>query len=177
MKERFNLFLNKVKNLIGKSAWAKIVFIVLGISSTIWFLVRVIPKPQRATYPCMRAAAPIMSTFVIWLLTLSGSVFAFNKAKNHFRKARYIYAVSFFAIAVACSFLFVANKTEDAKGSTVDAISVMSNSPIGVEHGIFPGRVVWVFDPKVAHGTEQTNTGGMKKALHRPKQIRCLRMF
>jgi uncharacterized membrane protein YuzA (DUF378 family) len=60
MKERFNLFLNKVKNLIGKSAWAKIVFIVLGISSTIWFLVRVIPKPQRATYPCMRAAAPIM---------------------------------------------------------------------------------------------------------------------
>jgi hypothetical protein len=26
----------------------------------------------------------------------------------------------------------------------------MSNSPIGVEHGIFPGRVTWVFDPKVA---------------------------
>jgi hypothetical protein len=26
----------------------------------------------------------------------------------------------------------------------------MSNSPIGVEHGLFPGRVVWVFDPKAA---------------------------
>jgi Domain of unknown function (DUF362) len=150
MNENFNLLLTKVKNLIGKSAQAKIVFIALGISSTIWFLVRVIPKPQRATYPCMRTAAPIMSTFVIYLLTLSGSAFAFKKTKIHFRKARYIYAVFFFVIAVACSFLFVANKSEDVKGSTVDAISVMSNSPIGVEHGIFPGRVVWVFDPQVA---------------------------
>src|SRR5664279_6213238 len=118
MKARISSFFLKLKNLIGKPTLQKITFIVLGISSTIWFLLRVIPKPQRATYPCMRAAAPIMSAFVIWLLTLSGSVFAIKKAGNHFRKARYIYAVSFFVIAVACSFLFVANKTEDAKGST-----------------------------------------------------------
>jgi len=150
MKARFKLFFLKLKRLIGKSALPKIVFIVLGISSTIWFLIRVIPKPQRATYPCMRAAAPLMSTFVIYLLTLSGSLLAFKKAKNHFRKARYIYAASFFMIAVVCSFLFFINKTEPANASTVDANSVLSNSPVGIEHGIFPGRVVWVFDPKVA---------------------------
>jgi len=150
MKKRFNLFLHKVKNLIGKSAWAKIVFIALGISSTIWFLVRVIPKPQRASYPCMRAAAPIMSTFVIWLLTLSGSVLAFKKAKNHFRKARYVYAALFFTVAVGCTLLSLTNRTEVVRASSVDVNSVLSNSPIGVEHGIFPGRVVWVFDPKVA---------------------------
>jgi len=106
MKERFVLFLHKVKDLLGKSAWSKIVFIALGISSTVWFLIRVIPKPQRATYPCMRAAAPIMSTFVIYLLTVSGSLFALKKAKNHFRKARYLYAVAFFAISLACSIVF-----------------------------------------------------------------------
>lgn len=150
MRERFNLFLCKLKNLLGKSAQSKIVFIAIGISSTIWFLIRVIPKPQRATYPCMRAAAPIMSTFVIYLLTLSGSIFAFKKAKNHFRKAGYLYATAFFAIAVVCSLLFFTNKTEVANASTIDINSVMSNSPIGVEHGIFPGRVTWVFDPKVA---------------------------
>ena len=65
-------------------------------------------------------------------------------------KARYIYAASFFIIAVACSFLFLTNKTEIANASSVDVNSILSNSPIGVEHGIFPGRVVWVFDPKAA---------------------------
>ena len=150
MKERINLFLLKVKNLIGLSAWSKIVFIALGISSTIWFLIRVIPKPQRATYPCMRAAAPVMSTFVIYLLTLSGSLFAFKKAKTHLKKARYLYATSFFVLAIVCAFLFSANNTGTVKAGTVDINSVLSNSPVGVEHGIFPGRVTWVFDPKVA---------------------------
>src|SRR5450759_2950403 len=127
MKARFNLFFLKLKNLIGKQALSKIVFISLGISSTIWFLIRVIPKPQRATYPCMRAAAPLMSTFIIYLLTLSGSVFAFKKAKNHFRNARYIYAASFFTVAILCTLLFVINKTENINASTVDINSVMSN--------------------------------------------------
>jgi hypothetical protein len=98
----------------------------------------------------MKAAAPIMSAFVIWLITLSGSVIAFRKAKNHFRKARYIYAAFFSSIAVACILLFLTNRTEAVNASSVDTNSVLSNSPIGVEHGIFPGRVVWVFDPKVA---------------------------
>jgi hypothetical protein len=30
----------------------------LGFGSLLWFLVRVIPKPGRAAYPCMRVAAP-----------------------------------------------------------------------------------------------------------------------
>src|SRR5450759_1134496 len=99
MKGMFKLFFLKLNRLLGKSALPKIIFIVLGISSTIWFLIRVIPKPQRATYPCMRAAAPLMSTFVIYLLTFSGSVLALKKAKDHFKKARFIYAASFFIIA------------------------------------------------------------------------------
>jgi hypothetical protein len=150
MKTKHKLFFLKIRELIGQSAWNKIVFIILGISSTLWFLIRVIPKPQRATYPCMRAAAPIMSTFVIYLLTLSGSVFAFGKARNNFKKARYVYAVVFFAVAVICSLVFFANNTTTVKAGTADINSVLSNSPIGIGHGIFPGRVTWVFDPKVA---------------------------
>jgi hypothetical protein len=98
----------------------------------------------------MRAAAPIMSAFVVYLLTLSGSILAFNKAKDHFRKARYVYAASFLVISLICSMLFFANKTDVANASTVDINSLMSNVPVGVEHGIFPGRVAWAFDPKVA---------------------------
>lgn len=150
MKARLNVLLQRFKTLIGRSAISKLMFFVLGISSTIWFLVRVIPKPQRAAYPCMKAAAPLMSAFVIYLLTLSGSAVALRKAKNHLKKARYIYAVSFFMISVICILLFFANKTEVASATTVDINSVISNSPIGVDRCIFPGRVVWVFDPEVA---------------------------
>ncbi len=57
-------------------------FYVAGITSTIWFLVRVIPKPTRATYPCMRAAAPLMSGFVIYLLGIWGSAFAFKAGQE-----------------------------------------------------------------------------------------------
>jgi len=150
MKEKLNLIFLKLHSLIGKKARAKIVFVALGISSTIWFLIRVIPKPQRAFYPCMRAAAPLMSTFVIYIITMSGSVFAFRKAKTHFKKARFFYAMTFLVLAGISTFLFFANKTEEIYGSTVDTNSLMSNSPVGVGHGIYPGRVVWVFDPEVA---------------------------
>ena len=150
MKEKINLFFSKLKGLSGKYYKSKFMLIVLGISSTVWFLVRVIPKPQRATYPCMRVAAPLMSTFVIYLLTLSGSALAFKKAKEHFRNAKYVYALTFFLIASVSAFLFLTKSSDEVHASTIDKISVMSNSPIGVEHGIFPGRVVWVFDPQVA---------------------------
>jgi len=149
MKAKIGLFFLKLKSFFPKPALSKLIFIVLGISSTIWFLIRVIPKPQRATYPCMRAAAPAMSGFVIYLLTLSGSVMALRKAKDHFKKARFIYAFSFFCVALFCAFLLFANKPETLTAGTVD-VSIVSNSPIGTGHGIFPGRVVWVFDPKVA---------------------------
>ncbi len=150
MKAKIDLFFLRLKNYLPKSAISKLIFIALGISSTIWFLIRVIPKPQRAAYPCMRAAAPVMSGFVIYLLSLSGSVLALRKAKEHFLKARFIYAFSFIFISVFCAFLFLTNKTETLKAGTVDINSMISNSPIGNGHGIFPGRVIWVFDPKVA---------------------------
>ena len=50
-------------------------FLILGIFSTVWFLVRVIPKPGRAAYPCMRAAAPFMSGFIVYVLGVGGLTF------------------------------------------------------------------------------------------------------
>src|ERR1035437_2391760 len=96
------------------------IFILMGIAATIWFLIRVIPKPQRASYPCMRAAAPVMSGFIIYLISLSGSVLAFRKAKEHFRKARFIYAATFFCVAISCALLFLTNKSQNVNASTVD---------------------------------------------------------
>ena len=55
---------------------SRVTIYLLGIASTVWFLIRVIPKPSRAGYPCMRAAAPFMSAFVVYLLSLGGITMA-----------------------------------------------------------------------------------------------------
>jgi hypothetical protein len=53
--------MRRLKQKIGSiKIPGKILFIIMGVASTLWFLIRVIPKPQRAAYPCMRAAAPVM---------------------------------------------------------------------------------------------------------------------
>jgi hypothetical protein len=145
--------MNKILNWLiskKKSFYVKFSFIFMGIASTIWFLVRVIPKPTRATYPCMRVAAPIMSGFVIWLLSLTGAITSFRKAKLNFNKSNYLYSVIFIVAAVLFSIIFIGRKTENVYARSKAEWVIVPNQPIGTAKGIFPGRVVWVHDPLVA---------------------------
>jgi len=128
----------------------RVTFFILGIASTIWFLVRVIPKPSRAGYPCMKAAAPFMSSFVIYLLAISGSAMLFKRSGQFFKKARYILAVVAFVGAMVM-FAFSNNIFPERLFATEQSGAVPSdfpaNQPMGEEVGIFPGRVVWEWDP------------------------------
>lgn len=126
----------------------KFSFLVLGIASTIWFLIRVIPKPSRATYPCMRAAAPIMSGFIMYLLSITASVFAFRKFGKKLVSAKYYVAAGLLVAAI--TFAFVAgsvNNTHIKASQQVLQQSFAANTPVGVASGLKPGRVVWVYDP------------------------------
>ena len=40
--------------------WVKFLWPLMTAMSVGWFLVRVIPKPIRATYPCQQAAFPLL---------------------------------------------------------------------------------------------------------------------
>src|SRR5665648_587942 len=111
MKSFIASFQNYWNNRITKPIIGKIIFIGLGISTTLWFLIRVIPKPQRAAYPCMQASAPIMSGFVIYLLALTGSLAAFRKAKLNFAKAKYLYAGIFLLMAIGLSLIHISEPT------------------------------------------------------------------
>jgi hypothetical protein len=137
-------------NRIKKSTLLKITFIITGIASTVWFLVRVIPKPSRATYPCMRIAAPIMSGFVIWLLSLAGSVAAFRKARQNFIKSNYLVGALFLLVALAGSLFITSRQNSVASPKSNAEWIVIPNQPVGTGKGINPGRVVWVHDPAVA---------------------------
>lgn len=139
---------------------SRIAFIVVGLLSTIWFLIRVIPKPSRATYPCIRTTAPFMSAFVIYLLSISASVFAFRRFRARIISSRYISAVGFFIVAVFSVFIsgMVNNRSANAI-QLVEKSSFTANDPMGIAKGIHPGRVVWVWDPDATDET-CTNTSG-----------------
>jgi hypothetical protein len=137
-------------SLIKKTSVLKISFIITGIASTIWFLVRVIPKPSRATYPCMRVAAPVMSGFVVYLLSLVASAAAFKKAKLNFYRSNYLTGIFFILVALAGSLFVLSRGTGYASAKSSAEWIIVPNQPVGVAKGIFPGRVVWVHDPAVA---------------------------
>lgn len=126
----------------------KLSFLIIGIASTIWFLVRVIPKPSRAGYPCIKAAAPFMSSFVIYLLTITGSSMLLKRARTFFFRSKYATA-AFLFVGAMIGFLISTNLNNQnsiaAEGT--DPEDFKPNQPFGEGQGIFPGRVVWAWDP------------------------------
>ncbi len=113
----------------------------MGVASLIWFLVRVLPKPSRAAYPCQRVAFPVASSFVVWLLAVAASAFAWRKARAW--DARFWRACLWGAAAVAGGALVIA--------SLPTLRSFAGNpphGPVGTAKGIFPGRVAWVHAPQ-----------------------------
>jgi hypothetical protein len=137
-----------ISTLVARRIPLKVVFLLAGIISTFWFIIRVIPKPSRAAYPCMQVAAPIMSSFVIWLMSLIVSVLAFKKAKQHLIRAKYLTSFIFIFVAIVSSFIFLANNTTLLKAEAT--IWYTPNSPVGIARGINPGRVAWAHNPEVA---------------------------
>lgn len=77
----------------SKYRWLMWMFPITGLLALIWFLIRVVPKPSRAMYPCQRVAFPLASGFVVWLLGLAGSVSAIRKAKRCFVRSRYVVGI------------------------------------------------------------------------------------
>jgi uncharacterized protein (DUF362 family) len=128
----------------------KIMLILMGIASSFWIFIRVIPKPIRAGYPCMRAAAPIMSAFILYLLSLGTTVFGVKKFKQHFANAKYFSGSVFLLVAILSFSFYLFQDSKESIARTLiglnDAFPVPSNDPIGEAKGLFPGRVVWVHD-------------------------------
>ena len=127
-----------------KYPWLLWLFPIAGLVSLIWFVIRVFPKPSRATYPCQRVAFPLASGFIIWLLGLGGSAAAFRKARSSFLRSRYLIGVLCIVLSIGCVWLSVTLTAEkEAKAGTVHT----ANNPVGAAKGINPGRVVWVHEP------------------------------
>ena len=152
---------DKLKGKLSKTRdWMKkhhvppvMLFFLLGIISTLWFLIRIIPKPSRASYPCMQVAAPFMSGFVVYLISLGGITLALRKAKKSLYSARYWAAGAFIVVAFAGMIISLTNGIQNSAASTLTAIGPDDgpNQPIGKAMGVNPGRVVWIWNPEATN--------------------------
>jgi len=140
-----------------KYRWLMWVFPILGLFSLIWFLIRVIPKPSRATYPCQRFAAPFASGFVIWIAGMIGSALAYRRAKRFLHQSRYIVAGICIIVSVMALWLSV-SITGRTPAEAAFTPSEPPNNPMGVAKGIHPGRVVWTHEPAATSWDGQTGS-------------------
>ncbi len=157
-KQSMSEKLNRIKQkLIAKKLPARLIFMIMGIISTVWFLIRVIPKPTRAGYPCMRVAAPFMSSFVLYILSITGSLLAFKKARNLFLRTKYLMAGLLLLLGVVSGVLAITNNNNQTQANNFKSFNQDANKPMGNAKGINPGRVVWVWNPD-ATNENCTNT-------------------
>ena len=127
-------------NNFKNNRFIRFLFTLTGLVCLVWWLVRVIPKPSRAEYPCMKVAAPIASGFLLYIITLVAAVFSFKKARTYFRNSQYILAL-IFVLSGAVAGLFTVFHTDNksyAHSALADSLFVptdSANSPIGTAKG------------------------------------------
>jgi hypothetical protein len=144
----------RIKKLVKSISPAKLTFLFVGGASVLWFLIRVIPKPGRAAYPCMRASAPIMSAFVLYLIGLFATVKLF-KGKKLKPALQVLLPVIAFSVIAGLSF----RPALDSAKKLVAENSFIANSPIGIAQGIIPGRVAWVYNPRATNEKTKNSSG------------------
>jgi hypothetical protein len=125
----------------------KLLFPIMGLAALIWFLIRVIPKPSRASYPCIRASMPLASSFVLYVISLTSTMFVFKKARKFLIKARYALFTITLLLGIALSYITIALNNQKARASYMSTAFLAANEVIGESKGAFPGRVAWVHNP------------------------------
>ncbi len=131
-------------NFLKKSS--RIGYFIAGIASVIWILIRVIPKPSRIHYPCMKATMPVASSFILYILGITGLAFFFKKARQFIYQSRYLIAGGFIVLGIVAGIITLLNTRESVLSMPLQGYQT-GNEPIGTAKGIFPGRVVWVHNP------------------------------
>jgi hypothetical protein len=124
---------------------------IFGIISILWILIRVIPKPQRAMYPCMKVAFPFASTLLIYLGSLAASFMFFKRAFSRIVEYKYMLAGLLVLSGMGFGVIAVLVNEEDVYANVSETYEFTDplgpNSPIGTPKGIVPGRVVWIHNP------------------------------
>jgi len=136
--------------------WKGIWFHLAGIIAIVWFLIRVLPKPQRASYPCQQVAMSVSLGYIaFWSVLFTGLVIWLRNAKTKCTKTFPTVLVGFVVLFTITGAVFATSyfQTEEPAVTSWDPIP---KQPMGIGVGVRPGRVVWVWNP---NATEENLTG------------------
>jgi hypothetical protein len=133
----------------SSSRCARLIALGVGFAATVWFLMRVLQKPSRASYPCMRVSFPIMSTFVTYLLSLVGAA----ASVRLLRRDRFVWRPRSLVLASLVATLFWTTafvprcaKSGDSDSTPGPGTNEAPTTVLGRGVGLSPGRVVWIHD-------------------------------
>lgn len=129
--------------------WHRWLLPVIGLVALAWYLIRVIPKPARANYPCQKIGAPLALGSIAYVSSIFGLITSFRKSRQFLYQHRYAAAAVCLMIALVCAAV-VQNMNEAnalAEDTGIFTPSDAPNTPMGVARGIYPGRVAWAYDP------------------------------
>lgn len=157
--------MNFLRKLRARS-WEGTLFQIAGLTALIWFLLRVIPKPSRAFYPCQRAAFPLATAFVVSLIS---GLSAFALVLRRFWGIAAVMAIAGVGLLLVRNLDVVAQNavtSSDPAAQSSWEPSDAPNSPIGEAKGIFPGRVTWIRDLRATPWDGKTGTWWDEKGIN-----------
>jgi len=139
----------RIKGIKAPAGIAKLFIPLTGLIALIWILIRVIPKPSRINYPCIKTAVPFAANFIFYLVALSASIAAFTRTKRPIIAGNYFFAAAFLSLGAGATFYTYQNINQEPVQFPTSFHA--SNLPVGEAKGIFPGRVVWIFNPRAVN--------------------------
>lgn len=151
---------SKKPNLLVKlSSHRGLLFHLAGFAAIIWFLFRVLPKPDRIRYPCQQMSITVaLGYFAFWSLLWSaifhGLILWIRKVKYKTAAFSPVILVIFLLIFSVTSNVFADTDRNDLNNQTF--WNPIPKEPIGTPQGYNPGRVSWRWDP---NATEKDLSG------------------
>lgn len=141
---------NKISTQIMRNKLSLLFLPFVGLAAILWFLVRVLPKPSRAAYPCQRVAAGVGGGFIAYLVGILGLLPFLHKFKYKLAKNRTaifsVLSISLLLIGAVLASMYIPTAVDNFGFVPADP----ANQPIGEAKGYFPGRVAWVQDRQAA---------------------------
>lgn len=138
--------------------YGKLIFFITGALSVLWIFWRLVTKPSRASYPCVQAAYPVAASFILYLTSLTASIFSYKYAAVYARKSKYF--ISFLLLIFTFISGFFAFQADQPTVLANVSNSYTSNQPMGTPKGVIPGRVIWAHNPNATDENWSTKSPG-----------------
>jgi hypothetical protein len=112
----------------------------------------------------MKAAFPLATSFVTYLVGITGTTIFIRKARERMVQSKVLLAVLFVFLGLATGFVAMVSNTYETYAINAELkTELVANEPIGTAQGIFPGRVVWEHNTSA---TDENCTNGSGDFWH-----------